>query len=277
MQKQKKRTTIAVKLSFIVIVMLVISNLISMILLVNRSRVLIRTTVQNGISSLADSMTEVIENEKKLKGNEELSYEEYAEILDGKKLNGVESSYVYVVSSNGTMLYHPTKEKVGEPVENAVVKGLVEKISKGEHPQADTAEYEFNNVVKYASYVVLDNNDIVVVSADEADALYGITKITNIAGIILIGIVVVAFIISTIFGRSIARPLIRLSRQIQKVAGGNLSCVFSNVCRSNDEIALIRDEMQEMTDSLNGIVSKIRESGNTVSANSRELDETSIE
>ena len=220
MQKQKKRTTIAVKLSFIVIVMLVISNLISMILLVNRSRVLIRTTVQNGISSLADSMTEVIENEKKLKGNEELSYEEYAEILDGKKLNGVESSYVYVVSSNGTMLYHPTKEKVGEPVENAVVKGLVENI-------------------------------------------------------ILIGIVVVAFIISTIFGRSIARPLIRLSRQIQKVAGGDLSCVFSNVCRSNDEIALIRDEMQEMTDSLNGIVSKIRESGNTVSANSRELDETS--
>jgi sensor histidine kinase regulating citrate/malate metabolism len=31
----------------------------------------------------------------------------------------MDSSYVYVVKNDGTMLYHPTKEKVGQPVENA--------------------------------------------------------------------------------------------------------------------------------------------------------------
>ena len=125
-QKSKKITTIAVKLSIIVIIMLVISNLVSMILLVNRSRVLIRSTVQNGIMSLADSTADIIENEKKLLGVKDLTYEEFAEILDNKKLQGVESSYVYVVSPDGIMQYHPTKTKVGEPAENEVVKELVQ-------------------------------------------------------------------------------------------------------------------------------------------------------
>lgn len=274
-QKSKKITTIAVKLSIIVIIMLVISNLVSMILLVNRSRVLIRSTVQNGIMSLADSTADIIENEKKLLGAKDLTYDEYVEILDHKKLQGVESSYVYVVSPDGIMQYHPTKSKVGEPVENEVVKELVQQIEKGVHPASATTEYEFKGVVKYASYVVLDDNSIVVVSADEEDALAGITKITNVSGIILLGICVAAFIISVVFGRSIARPLKRLSNKVQKVAQGNLECDFTDVCHSNDEIRLIRDEMQDMTDTLHDIVGKVRIAGTMVSKNSTELDETS--
>lgn len=42
-------------------------------------------------------------------------------------LEGVKSSYIYVVSPDGTMLYHPTPEKIGQPVENAAVKRLYQK------------------------------------------------------------------------------------------------------------------------------------------------------
>lgn len=275
MKEKKKKTTIAIKLSLIVVLMLTVSNLISMILLVNQSRTLIRSTVQNGISCLADSMAEIIENEKEIKNTDELTYDDFSKILGNKKLNGVESSYVYVVSSDGTMLYHPSKEKVGNPVENIVVKSLVEEISNGKHPDAATTDYEYNGIIKYASYVVLENNDIVVVSADESDALYGIYKITNISGIILIGIIGLALIISIIFSRSIARPLIKLSHSIQDVAGGNLNCDFSYVGKSNDEIGQIRDEMQGMTNSLHDIVSKIRSTSTIMANNSDKLDETS--
>ena len=45
-------------------------------------------------------------------------------------IEGIESSYTYVVSNDGTMLYHPTKDKVGSPVENEVVKGIVPKLRR---------------------------------------------------------------------------------------------------------------------------------------------------
>ena len=40
-------------------------------------------------------------------------------------INGVASSYAYLVDGQGTMLYHPTADKIGQPVENEVVKTLV--------------------------------------------------------------------------------------------------------------------------------------------------------
>ena len=32
-----------------------------------------------------------------------------------KAIRGGDSAYMYVVQNDGTMLYHPTKEKVGQP------------------------------------------------------------------------------------------------------------------------------------------------------------------
>ena len=49
---------------------------------------------------------------------------ENTEAVTEVKLEGMDSAYMYVVQNDGTMLYHPTKEKVGQPVENAVIKGV---------------------------------------------------------------------------------------------------------------------------------------------------------
>lgn len=45
----------------------------------------------------------------------------------------MDSAYMYVVQNDGTMLYHPTKEKVGQPVENAVIKGVVQQLQDGKN------------------------------------------------------------------------------------------------------------------------------------------------
>ena len=36
-------------------------------------------------------------------------------------VEGLETSYGYIVSADGTMLYHPNADKIGQPVENSVV------------------------------------------------------------------------------------------------------------------------------------------------------------
>lgn len=274
-QAQKKKGTIAVKICILVIVALILSNLTSMVLIVNNSRILIRTSVQNNMMNMAKTSAELVSNEMRINNNKSLSYDEYARILKDTKLTGVDSSYVYVVSSDGTMLYHNTKDKVGKPVENNLINNLVTQIKSGKQPEPATVDYDYNGVVKYAGYVVLDNHDIVVVSADENDALSGITRITRIAGYILIGIIVVALIVAYFFSRSIARPLSSLSKLIKEIADGNLNADFSKIKKSNDEIGLITEEMQYMSNSLGTIVEKIRTAGNTMSKNSTDLNETS--
>ena len=274
-QSTLKRGSIAVKISLIVISILVVSNLLSMVLIVSNSRKQIRTTVQNSMMSLAETSAKLVSAEMDIQGDTGLSYEDYSKILEDTKLDGVESSYVYVVQADGTMLYHPTKDKVGKSVENSVVKGLVEQIGKGSHPQNAVTEYDFNGVTKYAAYVILDNNDIVVVSADESDALAGINRITQIAGFILVGIIVFGSILTFLFSKSFAKPLIALSNTIQQIAGGDLNADFSQIRKSNDEIGLITDEMQTMTESLRSIVDKIRAAGAVMAQNSSELNDTS--
>ena len=274
-QAQKKKGTIAAKICILVIAALILSNLTSMILIVNNSRILIRTSVQNNMMSMAKTSAELVSNEMRINNNKSLSYDEYARILKDTKLTGVDSSYVYVVSSDGTMLYHNTKDKVGKPVENSLINNLVTQIKSGKQPEPAIVDYDYNGVVKYAGYVILNNHDIVVVSADENDALSGITRITRISGYILIGIIIVALIVAYFFSRSIARPLSSLSRLIKEIADGNLNADFSKIKKSNDEIGLITEEMQSMSSSLSTIVEKIRTAGNTMSKNSTDLNETS--
>ena len=77
---------------------------------------------QNSLLSLARAYavgmeTEIAERES---AGIEMDYDAYAGILADANMEGVESSYAYMVSPEGTMLYHPTASKVGAPVENAV-------------------------------------------------------------------------------------------------------------------------------------------------------------
>lgn len=91
---------------------------------------------QNSLLSLAKAYavgmeTEIAQMEQL---DREMTYEDYAGILAEAKVEGVESSYAYMVSPDGTMLYHPTESKVGQPVENAVVKDVVAQIGAGVPP-----------------------------------------------------------------------------------------------------------------------------------------------
>ncbi len=272
---QKKRGTIAVKIDLLVIIMVIVSNVVCLSVLVSKSKKNISEAVQNSMLDMADCYSKLIQNEIIEKGVEELKYEEYSVILKNSGVKGMESSYIYVVDANGTMLYHPTQEKVGNPVENEVVKGLVKELQNGKVPEDAVTTYDFNGVKKYASYSVLNNHDIVVVSADESEALARINGTTNGAVAILIVMVIVASISTLLFCRRLVKPLVQLSGIVEKVAGGEMKVDFSKVKNTNDEIGLIADSIKDMTESLGGIVEKIRNTSDAMSHHSSQLNMTS--
>lgn len=273
--KEKKRGSLATKIILVVCATVIISNRFSIMFVLSGARSQIRSAVQTTMMDLAESSDKLVENAMNALELDELPYETYASILENVKIENVDSSYVYLVNEQGTMLYHPTEEKVGQPVENEVVRGLVEQLHNGEHPENAVVEYKFNGTVKYAAYYIMSNNDIVVVSADEDDALSGINRITRLATSVLVGIVIIMCIVAYVIGKWIAKPLVKLSSAVEEIAEGNLSVSFDGIKDSNDEIGLIKTRMQHMTAMLSDIVEKIRAASDHMTTSSTELDETS--
>lgn len=258
-----------------VILAVIVSNVICMVFILESSKKQITDSTKHTMVDVINTTSKIVENEISNADTEDLDYDEYAKSLSDVKLEGMDSSYVYVVKNDGTMLYHPTKEKVGQPVENAVIKGVVQQLQDGKKPGTTVVEYDFNGTTKYSAYTILNNENILVLTADESEALAGITTVTGVAVGIIAIVVLIAIIISFIMGRRLMRPLVKVSTIIEDVANGNIEADFSVVKESNDEIGLIIEKMKELTQSLGSIVGKIRNSSDTMSSNSYELNDTS--
>lgn len=273
--KTKKRGTFAAKIIVMVILAVIVSNVICMVFILESSKKQITDSTKHTMVDVVNTTSKIMENEISNSGVDDLDYDGYANNLLDVKLEGMDSAYMYVVQNDGTMLYHPTKEKVGQPVENAVIKGVVQQLQDGKKPGTTVVEYDFNGTTKYSAYTILNNENILVLTADESEALAGITTVTGVAVGIIAIVVLIAIIISFIMGRRLMRPLVKVSTIIEDVANGNIEADFSVVKESNDEIGLIIEKMKELTQSLGSIVGKIRNSSDTMSSNSYELNDTS--
>lgn len=271
----KKRGTFATKIIAMVILAIVTSNVICMVFILESSKKQITDSVKHTMVDVINTTSKIMENEISNSGVDDLDYDGYANNLSDVKLEGMDSAYMYVVQNDGTMLYHPTKEKVGQPVENAVIKGVVQQLQDGKKPGTAVVEYDFNGTTKYSAYTILNNENILVLTADESEALAGITTVTGVAVGISAIVVLLAIIICFILGRRLMSPLVKVSTIIEEIANGDINADFGMVKESNDEIGLIIEKMKELTQSLGSIVGKIRNSSDTMSANSYELNDTS--
>lgn len=271
----KKRGTFATKIIVMVILAVIVSNVICMVFILESSKKQITDSVKHTMVDVINTTSKIMENEISNSGVDDLDYDGYANNLSDVKLEGMDSAYMYVVQNDGTMLYHPTKEKVGQPVENAVIKGVVQQLQDGKKPGTAVVEYDFNGTTKYSAYTILNNENILVLTADESEALAGITTVTGVAVGISAIVVLLAIIICFILGRRLMRPLVNVSTIIEEIANGDINADFGMVKETNDEIGLIIEKMKELTQSLGNIVGKIRNSSDTMSANSYELNDTS--
>lgn len=271
----KKRGTFATKIIVMVILAVIVSNVICMVFILESSKKQITDSVKHTMVDVINTTSKIMENEISNSGVDDLDYDGYANNLSDVKLEGMDSAYMYVVQNDGTMLYHPTKEKVGQPVENAVIKGVVQQLQDGKKTSTAVVEYDFNGTTKYSAYTILNNENILVLTADESEALAGITTVTGVAVGISAIVVLLAIIICFILGRRLMRPLVKVSTIIEEIANGDINADFGMVKETNDEIGLIIEKMKELTQSLGNIVGKIRNSSDTMSANSYELNDTS--
>ena len=175
----------------------------------------VKSLTENYMEDLAYIAGESLERNLLAQGYDEVMTAEVLEkYLGGIKVKGMTSSYAYLVSGDSMMMYHPTPDKIGQPVENAAVKQLVQEISRGNRPETDVIVYDFNGVTKYASFYVDKNMSfILVVTADESEIMRAVTSLTinsSIGGLIVLFLCnIVGFIVAL----KLVKPIERTTQE----------------------------------------------------------------
>lgn len=203
----------------------------------------IQNTTQNYMLDQAKAYGYLVEALDEQDGDEKvLQYDYLNAFLEDVQIRGCESSYAYMVDSDGIMLYHPTIEKVGQPVENSVVTGLVADLKAGKNVVADCVEYEFNGVTKYASYYVpAGENFILIVTADKSEVFAPIYTTFGIMLVIAFFAYLVMEIISILILHRMLTPLEKLTENINKVAELDFTEITNqeSINRRKDEMGMI--------------------------------------
>ncbi|HAX59619.1 MAG TPA: hypothetical protein DCY19_06840 [Eubacterium sp.] len=189
-------------------------------------------------------------------------------ILMNANLEGVESSYTYIVDSEGNMLYHPNKDKIGKSVENVVVKGYIQDLKSGIKHDTGVVEYDYNGSIKYAAcYTEGNGRFILVVSADDNDVLKDsaslIVKVTAISLLIGMAAIVVVFI----FIRKIVAPLSYAANAVEELAALDFRVKNEQQERRfaglKDEVGNIMRAVLKLRGELTAVVTELKnQSGN---------------
>lgn len=201
-----------------------------------------------------------------------LDAEHLKRALENISVAGMDSSYAYMVGPDGIMLYHPTAEKIGQPVENAVVTEVVNNIKAGKQNQeCKVVTYKYKGADKYASYYVDEGiNFILVVTADEKDCLANTHKTTSFALFIAFSLLAV-FSIGTYFivGRMI-KPIDKISDVVGKISK-------MDFCpqQEQDELNIRMDESGQMSRAVTSLREHMKNVLTEIRENSDELFEAS--
>lgn len=217
MEKTEKITlihSISFKILILVVCIVAYSLVGSVLSATSQSRKIVEETNENYILSLAEQGAQTIGNIP----SELMSNGEYLSVMQGIEMKGVDSAYAYLVDADGTMLYHPTAEKIGQPIENSVIKGVVSELQAGKIPENEVVEYDYKGAIKYAGYAITSNNMIVVVTADKSESIAPIDNMVWLMVFIAIVTLVTCLIAGYIVSLFICRPIKRLTQIIEKTA-----------------------------------------------------------
>ena len=199
----------------------------------------------------------------------------YAALLKDACMIGMDTSYVYLVDEDGTMLYHPTAGKIGLPVENEVVKGVVAELQKGTVPEDTVTSYVFNGKVKFAATAITDNHQVVVVSVDKDEMIAPVKKMRTSIYMIALTSLIVCAIFGYIVSIFLSRPIKQLTGVIIKTAHLDFSHDENSakLCRRKDETGEMARQVQGMRGSLRGMMTKVSEVSGAITDNVNTLKE----
>ena len=201
---------------------------------------------------------------------------DYDTLLGNITIDGVEGSYAYMVAPDGTMLYHTNTEKIGQPVENAAVKGIVADLQAGKTVENGSCAYEYKGSDKIAGYAFTNSGNIVIVTADKDKMMAGLDKMQKA----LIGYGVLCIVVSVALVAFLITFMLKALENIVPIINKTAEFDFSpskdsdKLIARKDEIGLIAKALSQTRANLREMVENISSTGESVDSNVDDLRKT---
>lgn len=196
--------------------------------------------------------------------------ESTSKYLENLKLTNSASGYAFLVDEKGNFIYHPTKDKIGKPLDTEHLKEIVERIKKGEILETQTVEYNYNGKDKLAAYAIIPETKWTLFMTGDLNEIEApardISKYIIIIGLI---IMLLSIVISIIIGKQIATPIVKVTDLINKTAQLDLiyDKSFDTLAKSKDETGIMARAMIGMRNTLRDMVELLQKSSNNITEN----------
>ena len=195
--------------------------------------------------------------------------------LENMKIDHVPSAYLYLVDTDGTMLYHPTADKIGKPVENEVITGVVKQLQEGNVPDDDVVLYDYKGTTKYAGYALTADHRIVVLSADQSDILGAYNNLYLTVAKVAIVSLLFCMVIGLLVSRMICKPIRILTEVITKTANLDFRSDprARKLRKKRDETGIMARAVHNMRKNLKDMVISIENTSSQLTNNMSHLQE----
>ena len=197
-----------------------------------------------------------VEAAKALYGDSVLEAASLEGLLSGVNVREFPSSYCYVVDPNGTILYHPVKERIGIPVENDAIQKVAIETLRGSKPEPDYLRTQYQGTPKVVTYYVSDKSDfIVVLTADLKDVRNITSKNLLFSIIACVGTLILILALAIVLVSRMMSPITIINFSIQKLAKLDFrkNRALDRYTKKADECGGMSRSVLELTDRLSEI------------------------
>lgn len=182
-------------------------------------------------------------------------------LVGGVGLEGMDSSYFYVTSADGTILYHPDQSKIGTMAESSVIQDVVTQLDKGNIPDPAVKQYKYHGTQKYASYYVAGNGKaILILTADKNEVMASVNKAFYTAIGAGIFIIVLLGIVGYLITAKLTRPILQVTTLINRLADMDFQedAKTIKISKRPDECGTMAKALLALRESLVQVVTDIK-------------------
>ena len=276
-----KKISINIKINAIVLVAILITATLNVVSVNSAISESYGQLIEHYIADMAYGYGEVVQEAVELQGEDAFTSEDLVNRLSKIAIQDMESSYAYMTSLDGTMLYHPTAEKIGQPVENSVVQNIVADLKAGIPHDTEVIEYEYNGSTKYAGTFVDEKGGYILIVTADKDEMFQV--LTNMKGqLIVIDFIalVVSLVLSGLLVRKcVVKPVKKLTGIITKI--GQLDFTENQeakeLSKHHDEIGFMSKSVEVLREELEEIVKRMQTECSNLYAAANDLNHHSEE
>lgn len=265
--------SLKMKIFLLVFIAIIFAIGLCLLMIVPKSKSNLETVIENYMKDITVVEGENLDRDLANEGADTvLSAEALQDDLKGISISGMPSSYAYIFSgTDGTMLYHPTADKIGLQVENAAAKQLLTEIGEGKKPEPSVIEYEFKGKQKYAAYYIGNEAAFVlIITADGDEVFASLNETTNYSLIGALVLILICSVFTFVITSLMFRPIGVITRVINKISDMDF--------RENDDqkhMLKQKDETGIMGQAVNTLRLELIDIAKQIKGKSQELYESS--